>query len=129
MKLGLQILLGILSLIPLAFAVMGLWLGPASADPSAQVSAAVDNQFRYLSGVYIIVSLLLWYAIPKVEQHFRLLAFVCAALVIGGLGRLYSHLAVAPADARQFVGMCIELGSPVFLIWQQAFAQRARRAT
>jgi uncharacterized membrane protein YqjE len=77
MKLGLQIVLGLFSLIPLAFAAMGLMSGMAGADPAATVSAAVDNQYRYMSGVYILVTLLLWYAIPKIETHFRLMSLIC----------------------------------------------------
>lgn len=126
MKLGLQIVLGLFSLVPAAFAAMGLFSGMAGADPAATVSAAADNQYRYLSGVYILVSFLLWYAIPKVEQHFRLLALVCAALVIGGVGRLISMNTVGPGLPQQFIGTFIELGSPLLLIWQQAVARKFR---
>jgi L-lactate permease len=125
-KLGLQIVLGLFSLIPAAFAAMGLISGMAGADPAATVSAAVDNQFRYMSGVYILVSFLLWFAIPRVEQHFRLLALVCATLVIGGVGRLISMNTVGPGLPQQFIGTFIELGSPLLLIWQQAVARKFR---
>lgn len=117
MKLGLQIVLGLFSLIPLAFAVMGLMSGMAGADPVATVSAAVDNQYRYMSGVYILVTFLLWYAIPRIEQHFMLMAMICAALVIGGIGRLLSQGAVGPGTEQQQIGAMIELGSPVLLLW------------
>lgn len=117
MKLGLQIVLGLFSLIPLAFAVMGLMSGMAGADPVATVSAAVDNQYRYMSGVYILVTFLLWYAIPRIEQHFKLMAMICAALVIGGIGRLLSQGAVGPGTDQQQIGAMIELGSPVLLLW------------
>lgn len=117
MKLGLQIVLGLFSLIPLAFAAMGLMSGMAGADPAATVSAAVDNQYRYMSGVYILVTLLLWYAIPKIETHFRLMSLICAALVIGGIGRLLSQGAVGPGTEQQQIGAIIELGSPVLLLW------------
>jgi hypothetical protein len=126
MKLALQIVLGLFSLIPLAFAVMGLTGGMASADPAATVSAAVDNQYRYMSGVYVLVSFLLWYAIPKIERHFTLLAFICAALVIGGLGRLVSHLTVGPGTSQQWAGMFIELGSPVLLAWLWLVVRRSK---
>jgi Domain of unknown function (DUF4345) len=117
MKLGLQIVLGLFSLIPLAFAAMGLLSGMAGADPAATVSAAVDNQYRYMSGVYILVTFLLWYAIPKIETHFRLMSLICAALVIGGIGRLLSQGAVGPGTEQQQIGAIIELGSPVLLLW------------
>ena len=128
MKLGLQIVLGILSLIPLTFGVLGLINGAAYNMPEGGYPAALDNQLRYLSGVYILVTFLLWYAIPKIEQHGRLLAFVCAALVIGGTGRLISHFTLGPGDPNQFAGMILELGSPLFLIWQAAVARSAKAA-
>lgn len=112
MKLGLQIVLGLFSLIPLAFAAMGLLPGHA-----ATVSAAVDNQYRYMSGVYVLVSFLLWYAIPRIEMHFRLMSLICAALVIGGIGRLLSQAAHGPGTPGQAIGQYIELGSPVLLVW------------
>lgn len=117
MKLGLQIVLGLFSLIPLAFAAMGLLSGMAGADPAATLSAAVDNQYRYMSGVYILVTLLLWYAIPNIERHFTLMALICAALVIGGIGRLLSAAALGPGTPQQAMGVWIELGSPVLLAW------------
>ena len=124
MKLGLQIVLGVLSLIPLAFAVMGLWFGAAYFLPAGEVPAPLDNQLRYLSGVYLLVSLLLWWAIPNVERHGRLLGFICLALVVGGIGRVISWLTLGPGDPGQIAGMGIELGSPLLLLWQRAIAVR-----
>ncbi|MEQ9506258.1 MAG: DUF4345 domain-containing protein [Hyphomonas sp.] len=126
MKLGLQIVLGLFSLIPVAFAAMGLLSGMAGADPAATLSAAVDNQYRYMSGVYVLVSFLIWYALPKIEQHFTLMALVVAALVIGGIGRLLSQAALGPGTDGQQIGAFIELGSPVLLVWLWFVARRAR---
>lgn len=124
MKLGLQILLGLFSLIPLAFAVMGLAHGAGGLDPGGQVAAAVDNQFRYLSGMYVVVTLLLWSVIPEVEKHFRTLAILCAALFIGGIGRALSQVAVGPGTDFQLTGIFIELSSPLVLVWAWLVAKR-----
>ncbi len=124
MKLGLQIVLGILSLVPVAFALLGLAQGAGRYLDDTAMVAALDNQYRYNSGTYILVSFLLWYAIPKVEQHFKLLAFVSASLFIGGLGRVISMMTVGPGLPEQLAGACIELGSPLLLFWQQAVARR-----
>lgn len=126
MKLGLQIVLGLFSLIPLAFAVLGLLSGMAGADPAATLSAAVDNQYRYMSGVYVLVTLLLWYAIPKIERHFTLMALICAALVTGGIGRAISWTTLGPGTAQQWAGMFIELGSPLLLAWLWLVVRKAR---
>ena len=75
MKRGLQVLLVILSLIPVYFAGIGLLHGAGLHSPDG-VPAALDNQYRYNSGTYILVSLLLWYCIPQIEKHFKLLAMI-----------------------------------------------------
>lgn len=128
MKRGLQIALGLFSLIPLAFAVLGLMQGTGYHVAADEVVAAVDNQYRYMSGVYILVTFLLWYAIPQIEKHGRLIALVCAALVIGAIGRLISHMTIGPGSDEQFAGMIIEFCSPIFLLWQMAVARRAKAA-
>lgn len=124
MRLGLQIALGALSLIPLVFAVIGVFLGPGQFGVEP-VSAALDNQYRYLSAYYVSLSFLLWWAIPTIERHGTMLRLLVAALVLGGLARLYSHLTVGPGDPGQFVGMILELGAVVFIPWQAAVARKA----
>ena len=126
MKLGLQIFLGLFSLVPLAFAVMGMANGGGGLDPGGTIAAAVDNQFRYLSGMYVVVTLLLWSIIPEIEKHFRTAAIVCAALFIGGIGRLISQMAVGPGTDAQLAGVYIELGSPLVLVWLWFVVKRAR---
>ncbi|MEC7289343.1 MAG: DUF4345 domain-containing protein [Pseudomonadota bacterium] len=128
MKLGLQIGLGILSLIPLVFSVMGVMAGASYFMPDGGYPAALDNQLRYLSAIYVLVTFLLWWAIPNVEKHGTLLAFICAAIFIGGLARLVSHLTVGPGQPEQMAGMALELISPLFLIWQRLVARKAAAA-
>jgi hypothetical protein len=119
MKLGLQIVLGILSLIPVFFGVTGLLYGAEQLMPEGQsVPPALDNQFRYWAGFYFVLAFLLWWAIPNIERHTTLLRIVCLALVIGGVGRLVSHLTVGPGGPDQFGAMILEIGSVVFVFWQ-----------
>lgn len=126
MKLGLQIVLGLFSLVPLVFAVLGMANGAAGLDPGGQVAAPVDNQFRYLSGMYVVVTLLLWSIIPEIEKHFRTAAILCAALFIGGIGRLISQMAVGPGADFQVSGAFIELGSPLVLVWLWFVVKRSK---
>lgn len=126
MKLGLQIVLGLFSLIPLAFVVMGVMNGAAGLDPDGNPAAALDNQFRYLSGMYVIVTLLIWSIIPDIERQFRTAAIICAALFVGGVARFISLSTVGPGLPEQLTGMYIELGAPLLLIWQQVVARKYR---
>ena len=128
MKLGLQIGLGILSLIPLFFAVMGIMNGASYFMPDGGYPAAIDNQLRYLSAIYLLVTMLLWWTIPNVEKQGMVLAFICAAIFIGGLARFLSHSTLGPGLETQFAGMVLELASPLFLIWQRLVARKAAAA-
>ncbi len=128
MKLGLQIGLGVLSLIPLAFSVMGIAFGAAYFMPDGGYPAAIDNQLRYLSAIYLLVTILLWRAIPNVEKHGVILAFICGVIFLGGLARFLSHATIGPGLETQFAGMLLELGSPIFLIWQRLVARKASAA-
>ena len=128
MKLGLQIGLGILSLIPLFFAVSGIITGASYFMPDGGYPAAIDNQLRYLSAIYLLVTMLLWWTIPNIEKHGLILTFVCAAIFIGGVARFISYSSVGPGLDVQFSGMLLELGSPIFLIWQRLVARKAAAA-
>ena len=125
MKRGLQITLGVFSLIPVIFAVLGFLHGAGRLSPDG-VAPGLDNQYRYFSGMYLVVSFLIWFIIPQIERHGRLLAIVSAAIFIGGLGRVVSIMTAGQPAQDQVVAMGIELVVPViFVLWQRIVARRA----
>ncbi|MEM1379293.1 MAG: DUF4345 domain-containing protein [Pseudomonadota bacterium] len=126
MKRGLQIALGVLALIPGFFAVSGL-IGGAGSYAGDAVPAALDNQLRYLSGVYLIIPLLVVRIIGRIEEEGTTLSLIVSVLFIGALGRLYSTVAIGAPPPQQLVGMGLELGSPLLLIWQRFVAQHAKK--
>ena len=65
MKRGLQILLGVLSLIPIVLAIQNV-LGGAAVLQDGPVTAALDSQFRYLSTFYLALTALIWWMIPNI---------------------------------------------------------------
>jgi len=125
MKLALQILLAIVSLIPLYFGLTGILLGAEGLDPGTAPAAALDNQFRYLSAYYLSFAFLLWYIIPRVTEAVWPLRLVIAAVFIGGLARALSQSQLGPGLPGQTVGMYVELASPLLVIWQALLARRA----
>ena len=125
MKRGLQIVLGVLSLIPLTFAILGMALGPAYFMGAEAYPAALDNQYRYLSAIYIAFTFLIWWMIPNIERHATPVRILTGVFFLGGLARLYSHLTIGPGDPEQFVGMILELAAPLIAVWQGAVVRRA----
>lgn len=122
MKRGLQIVLGVISLIPLYFAVTGM-LGGAEPVGGEAVPGAVDNQFRYLSGIYLLVTLSLWRVIRNVEGEGTTLALALFAMAIGGVGRVISLMMVGDAAPEQTLFTPLEIGAPLLLIWQRMVAK------
>lgn len=124
MKLGLQIVLGVFSLIPLFFAITGIAFGAEQLAGEA-VAPALDNQYRYVSAIYLMMTFLIWYIIPGIERHGTLTRLLVAVFVLGGLARAYSMMSVGAGDPTQTTGMYIELCTPVFAIWQWLVARKA----
>lgn len=118
MKRGFQIVLFILSLIPLYFAVTGIFYGAAGLNGGEAVNPDLDNQFRYLSAFYLILTFLIWYIIPAPENHTGIFRMAIATIFLGGLARLYSYLYVGVPDQIMVGGMILELGAPLLAIWQ-----------
>ena len=119
MKRGLQIVLAVLSLIPLAFAVMGLFGGGAGANGGVEVAAELDNQLRYLSAYYLSLTFLIWWVLGDLENRGTVLRLLILAIFLGGLARLYSFLTVGPPPVHMIGGMALELGSPVLALWHK----------
>lgn len=124
MKRGLQIVLAVLSLIPLAFAVMGLYGGAELANEGVAVSAGLDNQFRYLSAYYLSLFFLIWWVLQDLENRGEVLRLLILAIFLGGLARLYSYLTAGPPPTRAIGGMVLELGSPVLILWHNLVAKK-----
>jgi len=125
MKRSLQIVLFILSLIPLYFGLMAIIFGPAQHIDPAHVTNSLDNQYRYLGAFYLSLSFLLWWMLPNIEKHKTPLRLLVLAIFIGGLARLYSHFTVGPGLPMQTAGMALELGLPLLLIWHNKIASNS----
>lgn len=125
MKRGLQIVLAVLSLIPLAFALMGLMGGAEAANGGGAVTAELDNQFRYLSAYYLSLFFLIWWVLQDLDNRGTVLRLLVLAIFLGGLARLYSYLTVGPPPLHAIGGMILELGSPVLALWHKIVTKKA----
>ncbi|MEZ5812109.1 MAG: DUF4345 domain-containing protein [Rhizobiaceae bacterium] len=124
MKLGLQIVAGILSLIPGFFGIYNAWIGTARFLPQELIDPGLDSQFRYQSGVYFGLAVLIWWLIPRIDRETTVFRIVILAVFLGGVARLISYLTVGPAGAIPFGSLILELCLPVLIIWQNAIRQR-----
>lgn len=123
MKRGLQIVLTILSLIPLYYGVTGALFGAGQWIAAEAVTPAIDNQYRYLSAFYLVLAFLLWWMIPNIEKHTTPVRLIILAIFLGGLARLYSAMSVGTPPMPNIIGTGLELGSPILALWQAIVAK------
>jgi hypothetical protein len=127
-----QGIVGLLSVIPLIGFTIAMTSGTGYFLPEgAERSVNLDNQFRYLAGVYTAVTIAIWWTLPKLEERLAPLRIACAGVFLGGVGRLASMAALgAPADRTMVAGVALEMGVvPLLLLWHARLARRARPAS
>jgi len=118
MKRGLQIVLAILSFMPLFFALKGIALGASQHIDLAHVTPTIDSYTRNQSGFYLVLFMLIWWMIPQLEKQTAVFRIVVLAIFIGGLARFYSYISVGAPPPRMIFGMTIALCSPLLILWQ-----------
>ena len=121
----LQIVIAVLSLVPVATGIAGIVLGPRLLGATAPWPADLDSHFRFLSGVFLIVGLAWWSCVPRLAEkgpRLRLLALMTFA---GGLARLTSlGLAGAPSVGHM-AGLGMELVIvPLIVLWHRRIETR-----
>ena len=120
----LQIAVAIGSLVPIGAGAAGMLLGPRLLGADAVGSGDLDSHFRYLSGLLLAIGLGFLSTIPHIEaqgSRFRLLTGI---VVVGGVGRLLSLLAIGPQSPAMIAALGMELlVTPVLALWQHRFAR------
>ncbi|MEH6757286.1 MAG: DUF4345 domain-containing protein [Parasphingorhabdus sp.] len=106
------------AVIPLYFGVTGMAFGAAQLMVGEPITTAMDNQFRYLSGVYIGIGLMLFYSAGDILGRALVFRLAIVAVFIGGLARVVSYFNVGEPEPWQMGGMVLELISPIFILWQ-----------
>ena len=124
-KLTLQIVMGLLGIIPVVTGLLGL-LGvedPFYVAVSVPPIVLLDTNLRFYSGVWLGLGLALYWLIPTIERQTVLFRAIWAMIFIGGLGRLLSMILLAwpPAAFVAFTALEI-VGAPLFIWWQSRVA-------
>ena len=127
MKLGLQIILGILSLIPLMVSLSGVFAGLALRLPLEAIDASFDSQFRYITGYYLSLTLTAWWIIPNVERHRTLFRIVAGSIFFGGVGRVLSWVQVGNPGPLSVFFTGLELLFPLLAVWQSYLSKRSQQ--
>lgn len=115
--------------IPLYFGVTGTLSGgaPLAGGDLGAAAGPLDNQFRYLCGVYIGIAVMLFYSVGDVAGRAAVFRLAMLAVFIGGVSRMVSYLSVGNAAPWQESGMVVEMVTPVVLVLWQWMVLKASR--
>jgi Domain of unknown function (DUF4345) len=120
-ELALQIVMGLLGIIPVATGLLGL-LGvadPVYVAVGVPPIVVLDTNLRFYSGVWLGLGLALYWLIPRIERQTVLFRAIWVMIFLGGIGRLLSLqlLASPPAAFVAFTALEV-VGAPLFIWWQ-----------
>ncbi|MEM7761338.1 MAG: DUF4345 domain-containing protein, partial [Cyanobacteria bacterium P01_A01_bin.40] len=117
----------ILSLIPMLVSILGITQGAGRLISESAITPNFDSHYRYVTGYYISLSLIVWWIIPQIEKHKMLLRIICAGIFIGGIGRLLSMFQVGLPSAPAIGFTVLELVLPLLCLWQAKLPDSRRR--
>ncbi|VVT03676.1 DUF4345 domain-containing protein [Rhizobium sp. EC-SD404] len=115
----LQVVVAVLSLMPVCAGLAGVVLGPGFLSTEEPWSASLDSHVRFLSGVFFALGLAWWSCVPNIERKTDRMRLLGVATIVGGLARLGSLVVVGVPSAGHLVGLGLELVIvPLILVWQ-----------
>ncbi|GAA0302379.1 hypothetical protein GCM10009087_10200 [Sphingomonas oligophenolica] len=127
-KRALQAVVAIACLVPLITGGQSILHGPAFLGHPPVIPIDLDSHFRYVSGIFFAVGVAFASCVPGIEAkgpRFRLLG---ALVIVGGLSRVGSLIAVGVPSKGHLFAFAMELVVvPLLLLWQAAFASRWNR--
>ena len=123
----LQAIVAAACLVPLITGGWSILHGPGFLGHPSVIPVDLDSHFRYISGIFFAVGIAFASCVPGIETkgpRFRLLG---ALVIMGGLARVISLVAVGMPSKGHLLAFAMELGIvPLLLLWQAAFARRWR---
>ena len=123
----LQGVVAIACLLPLVVGGQGVLQGPEPFGHLPEVPRDLDSHFRYISGIFFATGLGFLSCIPTIErrgERFRLLG---SLIVVGGIARGLSLVAVGVPSTGHLLGLGMEtLVVPLLMLWQARLQRRYR---
>lgn len=125
-KRALQAAVALGCLVPIGAGLTGMILGPYLSGGPVAVPTDLDSHFRYLSGLLFAIGLGFLSTVPRIEQRRARFLGLTGIVVVGGLGRLASVLALGLPGTPMKAALAMELlVTPALCLWQRRIARRA----
>jgi hypothetical protein len=110
--------------VPVVAGLLGVTFGTSSVADGI-VGVSMDSHFRYLSGLLLAIGLGFWSTVPGIETKTARFRMLTGLVVVGGLGRAASLLAVGLPTHGMLAALVMELGvTPLLCLWQTRASAR-----
>jgi hypothetical protein len=120
---ALQVAVAIGSLIPIAAGAAGVVLGPSILRSVTSATGDLDSHFRYLSGLLLGIGCAYASTIPRIETQGARFRLLTCLVVVGGIGRLVSLVAIGVPSPVMMAALVMELViTPSLALWQLRLA-------
>jgi hypothetical protein len=127
-KRALQIMMGILALIPVATGLIGFFglRDPLYVRFGVVPNVVLDSNLRFFAGIWLGVGVTLFVILRRIERHGLIFRALWAMIFLGGLGRVLS-IVDAGWPPPPFLGvLALELlGAPLFVLWHRRIELRS----
>lgn len=129
-KVLLQIVVFVLSLIPIGSGAKDIWKGLYKYNLSAEeIRKLSDSDFRFSSGIWFMLGLCTLYIIPRIEKEKKLFRFIILMIMTGGIGRIVSIAYSGRIVTTDIINLCLELLiSPMLILWQNRLKESVGEA-
>lgn len=122
---ALQIAVALAALVPIGAGLVGMIEGAEAFGGAGD--RALDGHMRYLSGLLLALGLAAWSTIPAIERRTAMVRMLTAAVVVGGLARLYGAWRLGAFGGTMRFALAMELGvMPLLCLWQGRMASAGR---
>ena len=120
-----QVVMCTVLILPASAVIPSLVSGPGFLGHPPVIPNDLDSHFRYVSGVFLGVLVLIAACIPSIERQGPRFRMLGGAIVLGGLCRLVSLLLVGMPSIGHQIGLAVECGlMPLLMLWQARLAGR-----
>lgn len=121
----LQAVMLVILLLPATAVIPSIVSGPGFLGHPPVIPTDLDSHFRYVSGIFLAVLLLIIGCIPAIERQGPRLRMLGGIIVVGGLCRLLSLILVGVPSLGHQLGLAVEIGVvPLLMLWQARVARR-----
>jgi hypothetical protein len=134
-KKALQIVLGVLGLIPILTGGLNLIMGASAlnidgASFSSDVlnNVVLDSEIRFFGAIWFGIGMILYWMLPSIEKQTMLLRLLTGGIFLGGIGRLASAFFVGIPPNHFIAATVLELiGMPILVLWQSLISTPSTR--